>query len=252
MGRQFASVEALLFHAVALPLKEALRGIRHIMRATRDRFACVLSSLPDKIRPLGSAAVDRFDRIADRVDRRSSYIAHRYFDPQIAPDAGTAALAKLIKRNDAPVFFAKVAYDNLKLVTAYSCDALEREENYFISEMLAALAYRRVESQILTSNDDKERAGLLLSSMYRTGVIRTSASINAVKSADPAVEKLARISCFSTMLWLNVEKDCAPEGEEALLFACCDMAIAVADEVVQAGDDVEALAKLLRNNIGLV
>lgn len=252
MGRQSVSVEVLLFHAVALPLKEALRGIRHLMRAIRDRVVCALSTLPDRIRPFGSAAVRRFDNIADRVDRRSSRIAHRYFDPQIAPDAQTAAFAKLVKRNDAPVFFAKVAYDNLKLVTAYVCGSLEHAENYYISEMLAALAYRRVESQFADLGSDRERAALLLSSMYRIGIIRTSASTNAAKSADLTVEKLARVACFSSMLWLNVEKDCAPEGEEALLLTCCDLAIAVADEIVEAGDDAEALGTLLSANVELV
>lgn len=253
MGRrQSAPLEVLLFHTVALPLKEALRGIRHILRAVRDRVACVLSALPNRVRPLGSAAVKQFDRVADRVDRRSSYLAHRYFDPQIAPDAETAALSKLIKRDDAAVFFAKVAYDNLKLVTAYICHSLGHEENYFISEMLAALAFRRAESRFATTTSDREKAGLLLASMYQTGILRTSASANAAKSADASVEKLARIAGFSTMLWLNVEKDCAPEGEEALLFACCDLAIAIADDIVSAGDDAEELTELLSANAGLV
>lgn len=253
MGRrQSAPLEVLLFHTVALPLKEGLRGVRHILRAIRDRVACVLSSLPDKLRPFGSAAVKQFDRIADRVDRRSSYLAHRYFDPQIAPDAKTAAFSKLIKRDDAAVFFAKVAYDNLKLVTAYICNSLEREENYFISEMLAALAFRRAEARFAGATSDREKAGLLLASMYQTGILRTSASANATKSTDASIEKLARIAGFSTMLWLNVEKDCAPEGEEALLFACCDLAIAIADDVMSAGDDAEKLTDLLSLNSGLV
>ena len=252
MERQPVSLDVLLFHTIALSLKEALRGIRHVLRATRDRIACALSALPGRFKPMGSAAVRRFDRLAYRVDRRSSDIAHRYFDPQITPDANTAALAKLIGRDDAAILFAKVAYDSLKTATGYVGEALDQRDNFFISEMLGALAFRRAETGFGDAQNDRERAALLLVSMYRTGIVRTAATVNATRSTKRSVERTARISCFAVILWLSVEKSFAPEDEAALLFACCDLAIAIGDEIVSAGDDADALEALLGRTIGLV
>lgn len=240
------------FGGVALPVKEALRGVRHVLLSVRGAALRSGDRLPRPLRAFGGEAAGRLDRLAARVDRNSSLVAHRYLDPAISRDAETAAFSRLVQHGDAAVLFAKVAYDNLKLTVPYMCRNAERQESFFISEMLAAMAYRKAARRFAGRDDDIEKAALLLAAMLRTGVVRTAASANAAQSSEQAVRRLARMATFATVLWLVVARDCTPQGEEKLLFACCDLAIVLAPEIDAAGDDGGQLAALLKTHAGMV
>lgn len=252
MNLRPASADSYFFGGVALPIKEALRGIRHVVMVARDVAICFKDRLPDSLRSFGTAVIMRFDRFAAKVDRNSSLAVHRFLDPAISRDAETAAFSRLISRDAAAILFAKVAYDNLKLTIPYICRNTELHESFFVSEMLAAFAYRKAAKGFPDTSDDIEKAALLLSSMCHSGVIRTAVSANAFRSSDDAIRGLAGMANFATVLWLVVARDCTPEGEEGLLFACCDLAIVLAPQIDEAGEDSTRLNALLNTHADMV
>ena len=67
-----------LIRSISLSIKDSLRGVRLIVRVLRNRAESLLDFSPGPVKSLGTVVVDRFDRIADRVNRNSSRIAHRY------------------------------------------------------------------------------------------------------------------------------------------------------------------------------
>lgn len=232
---------------MALPVKDALRGVRYGLQSFRDAAVSLQSRLPGPLNTLGAAAIDRLDRVATEVDRNTSLVVHRYLDPLIARDAETAAFSNLIAHPNAPLLFARIGYDNLKPLIAYICKNYDHEESFFISEMLAAIAWQRAAAAMDETNDDTKKAALLLVSMSATGVVRTTTSANAARSSVDVTHKIARVAGFALIVWLLIERNCTPEDEEALLFTCCDLALALGEMIDAAGDDAALLSDLIES-----
>ncbi len=252
MDHRSTSTHAYYLHGAALPVKDVLRGVRHGLRSIRNTAVSLQSKLPGPLGALGASTIGHVDRFVAKVDQNSSLVAHRYLDPEVARNGGTAAFAQLITRPDAAVLFAKIAYDNLKLVISYICEDLDRNDRYFISETLAAIAYQRAAGGFAARTDEIEKAALVLEAMLRVGVVRTSTSTSAAHSADDTVRQPAVTACFAVMLWLLVERDHGPEDEEPLLLACCDLAMVLREEIAAAGEDAETLADLLKTHVDMV
>ena len=252
MQNGFAPNSMIIFGNIALVIKEGLRGLRHIALFLRYFWGKIFESFPGFIRRPVFTMVNRFDKIAEKIDRKTSNAAHHYLDPAIARDSDTATFSKIIVREDASVVFAKTTYDNLKRIVGYLSSVMEIEERFFISEMLSACAYRKSVSKFEQLKPDRAKAGLLNASLLRQGVIRTRTSSNAVKSSDENIRKLARVSSFANMLWLVVARDYVPEREEDLLYACCDLAYVIAGQIEEAGEDYQKLGELLKTHVEII
>lgn len=245
MQNSYAPNSWNIYGNIALVLKEALRGTRYIVLSSRYFWGDLFKLLPAFIRRPIFKMVNRFDELAEKVDNKTSRAAHYYLDPAIARDSETATFSKIVVREDAPVVFAKLTYDNLKRIVKYLSSAMNIEEKFFISEMLSACAYRKSVNKFADMEQDRAKAGLLNSNLMHQGAIRTHTSTNAANSSDEDIRKLARVSCFANMLWLVVERDYAPESDEDLLYACCDLAFVIAGQIDNAGKDYQKLGELL-------
>lgn len=237
-----------MLRSLTLSVKDGLRGIRHITLSLRNWFATFAKASPRPVRKVGQALIDRFDRIADHVDRNTSRIAHRYLDPTISRRADAAVLSRIITMEEgrASVIFAKLNYDNLKPVVAYLCDKLDHEGHFFISETLGAVAYGRGEAEFTESQRETEKAAILVRALLRIGMVRTSTSANAGSSTDDITRQIGRLGSFATILWLVIERESTPESEYALLFDCCDLALAQLEAIENAIDDQHKLAELIK------
>lgn len=241
-----------MYGNIALVLKEILRGARYIALSLRYFWGEIIKSFPGFIRGPIFTMVNRFDKFAEKVDRKTSNAAHHYLDPTIARESKSATSAKIIVREDASVVFAKTTYDNLKRIVGYLSSTMDIKEKFFISEMLCACAYRKSAHIFTDLEQDKAKAGLLNASIIRQGIIRTHISSNAAYSPVQKIRKLARISSFAHMLWLVVARDYLPEREEDLLYACCDLAYVIASQIEDAGEDYQKLDELLKAHAKII
>jgi len=247
------SIFITLIRSISLSIKDSLRGVRLIVRSLRNRAENLLDFSPRPVKLLGTVVVDRFDRIADRVNRNSSRIAHRYLDPKVSRKADVAVLSRLVVLDDAnaSVIFAKISYDNMKYAVPYLCNRFDSESNFFISEMLGAVAYGKVAGSFESQNPEAEKAAVLIQSLLQIGMLRTSKSANAANAQQHTTRQIACLSAFAIVLWLIIERELTPESEEELLMDCCDLSLAQSDAIETAlhrdasADSLAALVELV-------
>ena len=221
--------------------------MRHIGFWLRKRIASLFNKLPSSIQTVSDAAIGAFDNIADKVDRNTGAMAHRYLDPKIARFADEAILARLanLDNTSASVLYAKVMYDNLKTATAYFCRSLNVDQQFFISEMLAAVAYGRAASTIQTTYCVQRKAAELLLATQSIGVVRTATGANAALASDDEIATVSKAASFAALLWLIIERGNSPFDEEVLLVDCCDLTLARLEQVNAVGPDVQSTETLL-------
>lgn len=237
---------------IAIALKEGLRGARYMALTGRMLFLQLVSKLPFGLKTPITKSVHKFDVIAQRVDEETSKVVHHYLDPSIARDSDNATFSKIIARDDASVVFAKTSYDNLKQIVNYLSPHIGIEQKFFISEMLSACAFRKAFSQFQSVDGDHTRAAILVEQLLQQGAIRTQTSSNAAKSDIPEIAQLARVSCFANMLWLSLARDYVPDREEDLLYACCDLALVIDQQIEDATGDIEKFGELLKYHAEIV
>ena len=98
MDHRSTSTHEYYLHGAALPVKDVLRGFRLGLRSIRKTAASLQSRLPEPLGALGASTISHVDWLVAKVDQNSSMVVHRYLDPEVARDAGTAAFAQLIAR----------------------------------------------------------------------------------------------------------------------------------------------------------
>jgi len=224
--------------------------VRLIVRLLRNRAGRLLDFSPAPVKSLGTVVVDRFDRIADRVNRNTSRIAHRYLDPKVSRKADVAVLSRLAALDDAnaSVIFAKLSYDNMKNAVAYLCNRCDSSSSFFISEMLGAVAYGKAAGSFKSEIPEAEKAAALMQSLLQIGMLRTGNSANAANAQQRTTRQIASLSAFATVLWLIIERELTPESEEELLIDCCDLSLAQSEAIETAFDTqtpTEAMAALV-------
>ena len=247
------SILITLIRSISLSIKDSLRGVRLMVRLLRNRMESLLDFSPGPVKSLGTVVVDRFDRIADRVNRNSSRIAHRYLDPKVSRKADVAVLSRLAALDDAnaSVIFAKISYDNMKYAVPYLCNRCDSESSFFISEMLGAVAYGKVAGSFKSQNPDSEKAAVLMQSLLQIGMLRTGKSANAANAQQRTTRQIACLSAFATVLWLIIERELTPESEEELLIDCCDLSLAQSEAIEMTlktdapADSLAALVELV-------
>jgi hypothetical protein len=196
--------------------------------------------------------VRRIDNFAEQVKKKTTTVVHQYFDPAITRDSEVATFAKIVLHDDAPLIFAKTSLKYLDLTLEYLTPKPELKEQFFISEMLSALAYRKANIEKVEEVDEFSSAAVVLSQLMKQGAIRTHKGLNAYHSQDQDVRKLVGVSYFAHMLWLLIARDYEPELEHPLLYSCCDLSSVIFEQIVEAGQDVEKLSRLLRLHAEMV
>lgn len=247
-----SAMKAPVIRALVLSIKDGLRGIRHILISLRNSLSRVGKVSPAPVRQFGQVLVHHFDQLADRVDRNTSSMVHRYLDPAISRRADVAVLSRITTFDEATasVIFAKISYDNLKTAIAYLCDKTDNEGHFFVSEALGAVAYGRAAAGFEAAgqenaSDENARAAVLSQALLRVGMVRTGGSANAASAADAATRKIAELGVFASVLWLVIERESTPESEDGLLIDCCDLALAQAETITSALEDTQLLAELV-------
>ena len=247
-----STISSQIYDVAGLAIKDTLRGFRHISLYLRSVGIRIIHLFPAVLRNPSKSVVCRVDHLAEHVERRAATVVHHYLDPDITRDSEMATFARIAIKEDAPRLFAKTTYDNLKPTLAYLKAQAGIGEEFFISEMLSACAYRKAKVEASRNGDEYANAASVLSQLMRQGVIRTNKSLNAYRSSNPDIRKLTEITYFAHMLWLLIARDYEPEREHHLLHACCDLSSVIHGQISEAEHDIDELARLLRFHAEMV
>ncbi len=247
-----STIGSQIYHMAGLVIKDMCRGLRYILLYLRSIGIRVISVFPAFLKKPSKSVIRHVDTLAEHVERRVGNAIHQYLDPAITRDSEMATFAKIVIQEDAPRLFAKTTYDNLKLTLAYVQQRAGLKEEFFISEMLSACAYSKAEIDASANEDAYKNASSVLIQLMKQGVIRTHRSLNAYRSSDPEIQKIAEITYFAHMLWLLLARDYELKREYHLLHACCDLSSVIHAQIRAAGHDNKALAQLLRTHAEIV
>lgn len=220
----------------AAPLREALRGIRFLLRRGGATVAdtLTLDSLPDPAAGFAKRMIHEVEGIARSVDEAASAMAKSMLGGQDRP---SETLDKLVSHSTAAEEFGRAIYLALGAV-------LRRigVTDAFISEMSARSSF----GAWLRDHPDGEPedwAAELTLRLLEARVIR-----GAVPRGD-AGRDIEAVSLFAVLLWL--QSDRSDSENEAVLEAAADIALAKAREVAATvrSADRAAIASLYRKYV---
>jgi hypothetical protein len=204
-----------------MPLREALRGLRHVLRRGGETLldTVPVSALPKPAQALAGAVLREMEVIAKGADGVASGLAKR-----VLGGAATApSLDDLSARPDADAIFAGAAYAALRAVLTHL-----GAPGVLVSETAARLAYAE-------AGKGADAAGDLTLRLLDAKVIRGATAIEAARVPGAALEPVA---LFAMMLWLQADR---PDAEgEAALSAATDLAVALAADVGRACAEADA------------
>ncbi len=224
----------------ALPLKDALKGLRFTLRQGRRLLEPVTARMPGPL----DEVLERVDHLADDAVRVSGRALERLFDlrAQVAsvPDLPASHTAA---QSDAR--FAQAAGRALEFALArYGADRL------MVSETLLARSYQAVAGQAFQGLEAQAAALMLHMLEHRVIGIVPGTGLGL----DATDRVVAAMATFAVMLWLLTDRDADAEGqrEEDLLAICCDVAQALHSEILVIGEDAAALAALLAHHAEVI
>ncbi len=190
-----------------VPLREALRGLRHALRSGGETLAQAvpLDSLPREAAVLTRGAMKTADGIARRIDHTASQVAHRFLCP-LAPHDAT--LQNLSKRGlSAADDFGVLGYEGLALILK---EIGPRQA--FISEAGA----RRAWLQVIGANPPQEPVALaaaLFAALREQRVLR-DVEAEPAGMLDPG--EVVPVAIFTLLLWLLTRPNEAATLEDSL------------------------------------
>lgn len=206
-----------------MPLREALRGLRHVLRRGGETLAGTITvdALPGPAADLAGAVLRGAGDIAQRVDMMASGLAKTVLG---GGDPDLISLSDLGHVRDADARFAEAAYVALRSV-------LRRlgAPGAFVSEAAARKVYAEVAGR------DALAATLMLH-LLGARVVRDATAEEAARVPGAALEPVA---VFAVLLWLQSSRSEAEN--EAALDAATDLAVAIAPEVARACADADAV-----------
>lgn len=223
----------------AMPLREALRGLRFMMRRGGETLAETISvdALPNPASDLASVVMNEVGDIVRSVDTVASSAAKKFLGGQDNP---TASLDQLIRHEDAETEFAQAIYVALSAV-------LRRfgAVSFFVSEMAARSIFNTWRQESGESATDQQAAELMLR-LLDARVIRGVSIERATAAPSGALDGAA---VFAVLLWLQSSRSDAEN--EAALDAAADIALAKAVEIGRAIDarSLDHLAGLYRKYV---
>lgn len=211
-----------LIPADTMPLREALRGLRFMMRRGGETIADTLNveTLPKPASDLASAVLREVEGLARSVDGIASDVVKTVLGGQTAE---AAPLQELIERPESDAEFATAFY---VAVTA----VLRRlgAESVFVSEAAARRVFAGMDPQAAERPTAHHAAELTLR-LLEARVIRGTTAEQAARVPGAALEP---VSLFAVILWLQSERTDA--DNESVLGAATDMAVALAGEIAPA------------------
>lgn len=225
-----------------MPLREALRGLRFLLRRGRDTVVdtLALEDLPEPAARLATVILREADELARSVDSVASKAAKTVLGGQ---HNLSASLDQIVGQEGAEFAFAQAIYLALNKV-------LERlgAESVFISEMSARSAFEswRAEGSIGEPSDLLADLTLLL---LEARVIRGSV---AEKPGAAPAQDLDALAIFAVLLWLQSQR--SDDENEAALLSAADITQAKSVEVTAAirANSKERIAALYRKYISHV
>jgi len=218
----------------AMPLREALRGLRHLLRRGGQSLRETVQpmTLPAPAARLAERMLREVEQIARGVDEAASGLAKQVL---VQPGPPAPTLQTMMRDSDGEAAFGSAGYAALRAVL----DQLAAPE-VFVSEASARLAYRRV-AGVQGLTDVAACAAALTMALLDVRVVRDASAVDVARVPGAA---LAPVAVFAVLLWLQSER---PEDEdEAALASAADLSVALCREVVAAcrAGDVIALAAL--------
>lgn len=220
----------------AMHLREALRGLRFLLRRGRETVADTLDldGLPKPASSLATVVL----READEIARSVGSLASKAVKTVLGGSGNLlASLDQIIDHEGAEIEFAQSIYLALGKV-------LERlgAENVFISEMAARSVFVDWRQQGLGAAPGDGLADLTLR-LLEARVIR---GVMTEPSAAVPLQDIDDVAIFAVLLWLQSPR--SDEENEAALLSATDIAQVKADEVAAAvrGNSKERIAALYR------
>lgn len=229
-----------------LPLREVLRGLRHIVRrsgeAARDLTNAIADSEADGsvMNQLASTFIAEMEHLAASVDDAASRAARRALG---VSGEVTATLPQVHEQGESCAPLAAALYTTLGMVLERM-----RAEHLFVSEMAAREAVVRWQRHSGSVSDSRLAADLALA-LADQRVIRGSPAHGDIAVQ---VSQIVPVAITSVVLWFLVAR--APNDSEAALASAADVCVALAARIEQAfsAGDAEMLTALLqkyRNNV---
>lgn len=224
----------------ALPVKDALRGLRTGLTAGRQAIQPLQAYVPPSVNGLLDGLFRQIDRIGLRVERETSLMMHSMFDQPDRQPRRSWTLARMAADPAGPRVFAERLYSGIAV--AFERMSLPSE---LLSEALAARAFDRALRADPAPEDIHDLAAAL--------VIEADARVFVPPPPFAARAPVAdrRLALFAVMLWLLVDPDEDPD-EQALLGLCIDAASALGRQIDDLPDDRGAIRRLLADYARLI
>jgi hypothetical protein len=220
--------------ADAMPLRDALRGLRHAVRRGGESLldAMPVGQLPSPAAELAGAVLREVGVFAKDVNEMASGLARFALG---ASDRPHGSLQQLTGREGDEDAFARGVYAALRFVLR-RLDA----PSVYISETAARLAYLGLTPDQRLGSDAAVSATLSLA-IADAKVMRGTSAEDAAHVPGNSLEYTA---IFAVMLWLQSNR--SESEDEAALISATDLAVAVATEASAAfaASDTELLAGL--------
>lgn len=203
-----------------MPLREALRGLRFLLRRGGETLAetITIESLPKPAADLAGAVLREVGGIVRNVDELAAGLAKSMLG---RPGQNSVTLNDLTAGHDSGSRFGAAVYVALRSV-------LRRlgAPGVFVSEAAARRAW---------DMDTKPDAASLTINLLDARVVRGTTADEAARVPGSALESVA---IFAVLLWLQSTR--STEENEAALHAAADLAVALAPEVARACADRDA------------
>ena len=204
-----------------IPLRDALRGLRHVMRRGGETLAETLpvSALPGPAAGLAGALLRGGGALVKSVDEVASSLAKKVL---VGEEAHAPSLRAITRQQGADAAFAAACYAALR-AALIRLDAGQ----VFVSETAARLAYQQAKPA--ADRAPEANAADLALAMIDQKVLR---DIGAADAARLPAATLEPVVLFTVLLWLQSER---PEDvDEAALDSAADLAMVLAPDVTAA------------------
>ncbi len=203
----------------ALPLREALRGLRHVMRKGGETLkdTMTVDIMPPPAARLAGVVLREVEAIAKGMDHAASGLAKKVLG---IPDPTAPSLHAITGQQDGDVVFGTAFYAATQAV-------LRRlgAPSVFISEAGARKAFQHIRP---FDAPDAEVAATLTIALHKAKVLKGTAA----ETARVPAAAVAPVALFAVMLWLQSQR---PEAEdEAALDAATELSVALAADVSKA------------------
>lgn len=203
----------------AMPLREALRGLRHVLRKGGETLkdTMTVDTLPPPAAHLAHVVLREVEAIAKGMDQAASGVAKKVLG---RPDPAAPSLHAIAGKEDGDVVFATAFYAAARAVLLRL-----GAPGVFISEAGARKAFQHIRPFCAP---DAEVAAALTIALHDAKVLKGAAD----EPARVPASSVEPVTLFAVMLWLQSQR---PEAEdEAALDAATDLSVALADDIGKA------------------